>query len=169
MITGPRDTLKLARKLRSEMSVPEAMLWRELRKRPGGFKFRRQHLAGRFILDFYCHVARLAIEVDGTAHDGAQAVRRDRRRSEWLRSQGVGTTRIPAPLILKDMQSVISRIEHICRERAGLPSNGDGNRPQFVGNAVSESGEARGGSVVPVPLHPDAARRGPPPPVGEEL
>src|SRR3546814_1137890 len=45
VITGPRDTLKRARKLRSEMSLPERMLWRLLRGRPDGFKFRRQHPA----------------------------------------------------------------------------------------------------------------------------
>ena len=59
MITGPRQSVKLARKLRSEMSLPEAMLWTELRKRP----------AGEYVLDFYCTKARLAIEVDGAAHD----------------------------------------------------------------------------------------------------
>jgi very-short-patch-repair endonuclease len=58
MITGPRDTLKRARKLRSEMSLPERMLWRILRERPEGFKFRRQHPAGIYILDFYCPAVR---------------------------------------------------------------------------------------------------------------
>ena len=52
MITGPRETVKCARKLRSEMTLPEALLWRALRQRPGGFKFRRQHLAGIYVLDF---------------------------------------------------------------------------------------------------------------------
>src|SRR3546814_8709223 len=69
VITGPRDTLKRARKLRSEMSLPERMLWRLLRGRPDGFKFRRQHPAGIYILDFYCPAVRLAIEVDGRTQD----------------------------------------------------------------------------------------------------
>jgi hypothetical protein len=47
------------------MSLPEGLLWRELRKRPSGLKFRRQHPAGIYVLDFYCAAARLAIEVDG--------------------------------------------------------------------------------------------------------
>ena len=59
MITGPRETMKRARKLRSEMSLPEGLLWRELRKRSGGFKFRRQHPAGIYVLDFYCAAVRL--------------------------------------------------------------------------------------------------------------
>ncbi|MEQ1640549.1 MAG: DUF559 domain-containing protein, partial [Novosphingobium sp.] len=53
MINGPKDTLLRARELRASMSLPEVVLWKELRKRPGGFKFRRQHPAGRYILDFY--------------------------------------------------------------------------------------------------------------------
>jgi len=52
-------TIKRARKLRKAMSLPEAMLWRELRLRPFELKFRRQHATGRFVLDFYCSDARL--------------------------------------------------------------------------------------------------------------
>ncbi|MDZ4308027.1 endonuclease domain-containing protein, partial [Allopontixanthobacter sp.] len=68
MITGPTQTVKRARKLRSEMSLPEVLLWREMRKRPTGLKFRRQHPAGIYILDFFCAKAKLAIEIDGFAH-----------------------------------------------------------------------------------------------------
>ncbi|MCL4673806.1 MAG: DUF559 domain-containing protein [Sphingomonadaceae bacterium] len=143
MITGPRDTLKLARKLRSEMTLPEGLLWRELRKRPGGFKFRRQHPAGVYVLDFFCARARLAIEVDGLAHDSATVIERDRRRSEWLRSQHIATTRAPARAILEDIEPVVGRIVEICRMR-------------LERMAVQR----------PVPLH--HPMDGPPPPMGEE-
>ncbi|MBY0342559.1 MAG: endonuclease domain-containing protein [Sphingomonadales bacterium] len=117
MITGPRDTVKCARKLRSEMSLPEAILWRELRKRPGGHKFRRQHPAGEFVLDFYCAKAQLDIEVDGWVHDNATRAEHDRRRSAFLRSQGIATTRIPAQRVLEDLEAVVRRIVVICDER----------------------------------------------------
>ncbi len=117
MITGPRDTVKRARKLRSEMSLPEGLLWRALRERPGGFKFRRQHPAGVYVLDFYCAAARLAIEVDGFAHDSADAVKRDAARSHFLRSQGVATLRVPAKVVLDDMGVAIGRITEVCVER----------------------------------------------------
>ena len=143
MITGPRDTLKRARKLRSEMTLPEGLLWRELRKRPGGFKFRRQHPAGVYVLDFFCARARLAIEVDGLAHDNATVIKRDGRRSEWLRSQHIVTTRVPASAILEDVEPVVGRIVEICRVRL---ERLDVQRP--------------------VPLHHPAD--GPPPPMGEE-
>jgi very-short-patch-repair endonuclease len=58
-----------ARKLRREMSLPEVLLWRVLRARPQGIKFRRQHASGPYILDFYCSDARLAVEIDGHAHE----------------------------------------------------------------------------------------------------
>ncbi len=117
MITGPRSTVKLARKLRSEMSLPEGLLWRELRKRPEGLKFRRQHPAGVYVLDFYCAAARLAIEVDGMAHDSADAAKRDQSRSGFLRSQGVATLRVPARVILEDVGIAVARIVEVCRGR----------------------------------------------------
>ena len=144
MITGPRDAVKRARKLRNEMSLPEGLLWRELRKRPGGFKFRRQHPAGDYVLDFYCAAVRLAIEVDGFAHDTGRVAMADKRRSEWLRSQHVATTRIPAKAILDDLNAVVERLAEICEQRA-----------------------QRRLENPPVPLH--HASHGPPPRTGEEL
>jgi very-short-patch-repair endonuclease len=117
LIAGSHDTVKLARKLRSEMTLPEGKLWIELRRRPGGYKFRRQHPAGQFVLDFYCAAVRLAIEVDGQAHDGAVAVVRDSRRSAWLRARGIATTRIPASHVLQNIEAVVMRLVEICDER----------------------------------------------------
>ena len=117
MIRGDKSTVKLARKLRSEMSMPELMLWQALRKRPGGYKFRRQHPAGIYVLDFFCTKARLAIEVDGIAHDNAKVIAKDGARSRFLREQGVATTRIPAQLVLEDIEAVIRRLVQICDER----------------------------------------------------
>src|SRR4051794_27024263 len=60
-----KKTVEKARRLRREMSRPEARLWPVLRTRPEGFKFRRQHPVGPYVLDFYRPGAKLAIEVDG--------------------------------------------------------------------------------------------------------
>ena len=144
VITGPRETVKRARKLRTEMSLPEGLLWRELRKRPGGFKFRRQHPAGAYVLDFYCAAVRLAIEVDGFVHDSIRAEKFDDARSRFLRSQHVATTRIPAKVILEDTGAVVVRLVAICQQRAN-----------------------RGLEEPRVPLHHPAD--GPPPPLGEEV
>ena len=134
MITGPRQTIKLARKLRSEMSLPETLLWRELRGRPGTYKFRRQHPAGDYVLDFYCPRARLACEIDGRAHDSQAAQVKDRNRSAFLRSRGIATTRIPAQAVLDDIEAVVTRIVTICDSRsqgldAPLHHPADGSPP----------------------------------------
>ena len=117
MINGPLDTVKRARKLRSELTLPERLVLQQLRKRPSGLKFRRQHPAGVYVLDFYCAAARLAIEIDGKAHDNAYAARFDERRSEFLRSQRVATLRVPARVMLHDLEVAMSRIVEICLDR----------------------------------------------------
>jgi very-short-patch-repair endonuclease len=117
MIRGQSTTVKLARKLRAEMTPPEIALWQALRARPGGYKFRRQHPAGVFVLDFFCTKARLAIEVDGSAHDSPSVIAKDTSRARFLREQGIATTRIPAKLVLDDIAAVVQRLVQICDER----------------------------------------------------
>ena len=51
------------------MSKPERLLWGALRKNKLGLRFRKQHPAGPYVLDFYCDSARLCVEVDGESHD----------------------------------------------------------------------------------------------------
>ena len=66
-----------ARELRKRLSPTEIRLWRVLRLRPEGLKFRKQHPFGPFVFDFYCRAAGLAIEVDGLAHDFAETAECD--------------------------------------------------------------------------------------------
>lgn len=113
MIRGQKDTVKLG----AEMTPPEIALWQALRTRPGGHKFRRQHPAGIYVLDFFCTKGRLAIEVDGRAHDSASVIAKDEARSRFLREQEIATTRIPAKLVLEDIEAVIRRLVQICDER----------------------------------------------------
>ena len=83
---------KNARKFRRELSLPEKLLWVRIRR--GELNFRRQHPMGEYVLDFYCPAAKLAIEVDGAAHDFGNRPRHDERRTEWLKSEGVEILRI---------------------------------------------------------------------------
>ena len=69
-----------AKRLRKQMTPPEIALWLALRSNEAGLRFRRQHAAGRYVLDFYCATARLAIEVDGEAHDHGNRPERDATR-----------------------------------------------------------------------------------------
>ena len=110
MARTTRHTVLKARELRKTMSKPEIMLWQQLRKKPLGIKFRRQHPIGSYILDFYCPSAKLGIEVDGMAHDMGSRPERDERRDWALSQEGVETIRISAQEILQDAEDVADRI-----------------------------------------------------------
>ena len=105
----PRTTEK-ARNLRRKLTLPEVILWQNLRCRPDGLKFRRQHPTGPYILDFFCSDARLAIEVDGEGHSRGDQPQRDQRRDDWLATASIKTLRIPAVEILRDADAVIRSI-----------------------------------------------------------
>src|SRR5205823_6033718 len=88
--------------------------WQALRKKGlARLRFRRQHPIGPYILDFYCPAARLAVEVDGLAHDTAAQARHDERRRAWLTQQGVRVLRIRASDVLRDeeLEGVLLGIE----------------------------------------------------------
>ena len=114
MLSGPRATVTKARKLRRTTTWPEIILWRRLRQRPEGFKFRRQHPAGAYVLDFFCSEARLAIEVDGIAHDMGDRPRRDEARDAFLRAEGIEVLRIPATDVLKSAEDVAESLVRYC-------------------------------------------------------
>jgi len=95
-------------------------LWAHLRaKRFAGFKFRRQHPCGPYILDFYCPDAHLAVELDGGQHFTATAQAYDQRRTEFLRRRGVTVIRFQTDLVFREQTAVL---EEILRVLAGLPS-----------------------------------------------
>ena len=115
MLSSDFVGIGIAKDLRRKMTLPEVLLWRELRLRPGGLKFRRQHPAGKYTLDFYCHEARLCVEVDGVAHDMGNNPHRDIERDAWLNHQGVTVLRLPASLILSDLHTALQTIAAAAR------------------------------------------------------
>ncbi len=129
-LTGTSRTVVRARELRKQLSLPEGLLWRELKKRPGGYKFRRQHAAGVYILDFVCMSAKLAIEIDGAAHDGEDRHFQDIKRDKWLAASGYATVRIAARDVLNNMDGVIVYLMDQCRARNPLHHPSDGPPPR---------------------------------------
>ena len=120
MLRATAATVHRARRQRRDMSLPEILLWRVLRLRPAGFKFRRQHPIGTYTLDVYCAEARLCIEVDGGAHDYGDQPAFDASRSAWLALHGIATLRIPAVDILRDLDAVTIHIVATARLRLPL-------------------------------------------------
>ncbi len=106
----PAATVRRAKKLRRELTKPEVMLWQILRTSPGGHKFRKQHPAGPYDLDFFCARANLAIEVDSVAHDMGNQPAKDERRDAWLQQYRINTLRIPARDVLRDVVEVTNAI-----------------------------------------------------------
>ena len=90
-----RKYLKNIRKhLRNHSTSAEAELWKILKQsQVGGFKFRRQHSVGKYILDFYCPELQLAIELDGEPHADIQSILRDSERDERLSQFGITVLR----------------------------------------------------------------------------
>jgi very-short-patch-repair endonuclease len=109
--------VRRAKRLRSELSVPEIMLWQLRRGSPNGHRFRKQHPAGPFVLDFFCARANLAIEIDGFAHDTGDRPARDARRDAWLAQHRIDTLRIPAAEVLRDAVSVANSIVSAVEDR----------------------------------------------------
>jgi very-short-patch-repair endonuclease len=120
MLKGTGKAYRRARTLRREMTLPEILLWQQLRRRATGFKWRKQHPAGPYDLDFYCDAAKLCVEVDGEAHERGDRPAKDARRDSWLASQGILTLRIPAADVLADLECVLIHILTHARERAPL-------------------------------------------------
>jgi very-short-patch-repair endonuclease len=111
-MAAPRRTINRARDLRKAMSLPEVLLWGQLRGETlADLRFRRQRPVGPYILDFYCAQARLAVEVDGQGHDFASQTAHDERRDSWLAEQGIRVLRLPAKLVLEDMDSAVRTIQ----------------------------------------------------------
>jgi len=106
-VTGDKE---LARTLRRSMSLPEVILWQELRKKPDGLQFRRQHPAGPYVLDFFCAPLNLAVEIDGQAHDFGIRPKRDAIRDAWLNERGIRVLRLQARDVLRDLEAVVKAI-----------------------------------------------------------
>ena len=97
-----------ARQLRVVMTDAERRLWSALRgRRLQGFKFRRQHPLGPYVLDFACVEHRLVIEADGGQHADCDT---DRRRTAWLEARGWRVIRFWNNEILENTDGVLDAI-----------------------------------------------------------
>ncbi|GAB3666888.1 hypothetical protein GCM10028791_42710 [Echinicola sediminis] len=106
------EILRRARELRKNLTPSEKLLWNSIKNNQlGGVKFRRQHPVARFIVDFYCHYYRLAIEVDGEIHLGIEQSERDEGRTFELEELGLKVIRFTNQEVIKDLPRVLERIK----------------------------------------------------------
>lgn len=107
-----------AAELRRNMTKAEKLLWRELKsKKLMGLTFRRQHPVNMFIADFYCHIARLVIEIDGSIHEIDGNKEKDQGREDEFEKFGIATIRFTNYEIYQELDKVLHEIEAICRNK----------------------------------------------------
>jgi type I restriction enzyme M protein len=98
-----------ARDLRNKQTPAEELFWELVRNLQFlGFKFRRQHQAGDYILDFYCHEAGVAIELDGPVHDKRK--KKDAKRDSYLKSQGIEVVRILNAELVDNLEQTLQEL-----------------------------------------------------------
>ncbi len=107
----PEKLLSYARELRASQTDAEKLLWKLLRsRRIAEAKFRRQHPLDNYILDFYCHEQKLAIELDGSQHFEDNAKNYDEKRTEYLNQQGIKVLRFDNRQMLVETEAVLEVI-----------------------------------------------------------
>ncbi len=106
-----------ARQLRKEATPQENRLWYEfLRTYP--VRFQRQKVIDRYIVDFYCHKAKLVIEIDGSQHFSETGAADDRERDAVLASMELLVLRFSNTEINRDFSAVCEKIDRVVSLRA---------------------------------------------------
>ncbi len=105
---APADKFAFARILRNLETPQEKKLWNFLRTKPKDIKFRRQHPFKDYIFDFYCHKAKLVIEIDGHQHESNQQY--DKDRTEIIQGYGLKVIRFENREIDDNFEIVIKKL-----------------------------------------------------------
>ena len=117
--------MKNARKLRSNMTKAEIILWSRLRsKKIDGYKFRRQQPIFDYVVDFYCNELKLIIEVDGEIHSFPEKIESDKKRERLLTINGYHVLRLTNIDVETEIKSTIVKIRSFISLSLS-PSQGD--------------------------------------------
>ena len=108
-----------AQNLRKNPTKEEALIWNMFLKRYP-MRFRRQYIIGNYIVDFYCHGAKLAVELDGSQHYEPIESETDRGRTAYLEAQGVAVLRFSNLDVLRRFEDVCAVIDRTAKLRAVL-------------------------------------------------
>ena len=100
-----------ARELRRNETESEEVAWRLLRTlRFNGFKFRRQHAVGRYIVDFCCPQRRLIVELDGSVHAQPSQTKHDASRDAQLKRMGYTAMRLPNGIVMEAPELFVGKV-----------------------------------------------------------
>jgi len=111
------DTFQKAQLLREHLTNSENLLWEKLKdSKVLGYKIRRQHPIGKYIVDFYIHKLKLVIEIDGRYHEKQEQIIKDKERTTFLEFNGLIVSRFMNHEVEKDIWNVIGQIKNQIRE-----------------------------------------------------
>jgi UDP-N-acetylmuramyl tripeptide synthase/very-short-patch-repair endonuclease len=134
------EILAFIRNLRHTSTTSERLIWSFVRdRRLRGQKFRRQHAVGPYVLDFYCHDLKLAIELDGSQHGEPLAQEHDVRRDRFLAERGIRTLRYWNNDVLDNLENVLTDIWNCVNEFAEVGQTRDAS-PSSALRAPSPGG-----------------------------
>ena len=105
MFHYPPSMKIFTRKLRRDMTPDERHLWYDFLKHQSP-RFRRQYAVPPYVLDFYCHALRLAIEIDGKQHHTDEGILYDESRTDYLAQQGIAVLRFTNEQIYRHFPEV---------------------------------------------------------------
>ena len=108
--------LRNSQELRRNMTKEERHLWYDFLK-TYPVQIKRQYPIGNYIVDFYCHKAKLVVELDGSQHCEPEEIEYDRKRTEFLKSQGLYVLRISNLDVMREFRGVCEAVERAIRDR----------------------------------------------------
>ena len=111
MVLYNNNLKQFSRELRKNSTDAERRLWSKLRlKQLNGFQFYRQRIIVNYIVDFYCHRAKLVIEVDGGQHYDGRTQVSDLKRDQYLKSLGIRVLRFSDRDVFTNIEGIGHRI-----------------------------------------------------------
>ena len=111
-----------AKQLRKNMTAAVTVLWMHLKAGINRYKFRRQHPIGLYIADFYCHKAKLVIEVDGSSHSVDEVKKNDKEKESYLIHNGYLVLRFTNKAVMTQVEIVLEKIKSVLN-RSVIDSN----------------------------------------------
>lgn len=141
---------KKAEDLRNKPTLAEETLWKYIGQSQLGIKFRRQHPASLYVLDFYAHEIKLAIEIDGSVHSNEDVKRNDDERQKNLQSLGIIFLRFTNQQVFSQLEFVLGNIKNEINALVNSPSGVGGKAPIRAGGnfAIIPAIDIIGGKCV---------------------
>jgi very-short-patch-repair endonuclease len=112
------ELIDAARDLRRRQTPAESRFWEAVRSRQGlGYRVRRQHPIGGYVLDFWIPAHHIGIEIDGPIHQNDDVATSDAERAAWLNAQGITVLRFTNEEIFDNLEKIFNAIEAEIRSR----------------------------------------------------